>query len=666
VIEPADGTAWSAIADAEDARAATSQQLATIHAGTRSGSADIRRLSVRALGRLQRADQVDSIARALADRSSAVRAEAAHALALAVIADRNPARVRATVRAAIAREKSSDVVAALAETLGRLRDVNADSAAIVATELAELTERDPAIRLGAVRGLYFVVRQPAAVRRGIETARAALVRVATGGGSEASAPPGIREVERHARRLATETLALAGLADEATALQILRDPDPIVRREAVLIAGPQMADTAAAHRIVDAALTDPFWLARFEAMRQMHLRLARTVPCANLESFLRDNSTHVRLEAIDVMGSRCIADARTSATLDSIARTLRASTTAWHEPAHAVSALAKRDPARARAILPAFETHPDLFVRTYADTVAFIVRDAAALRRLANDRAPNVRAGAVHGLRMLVHHDADSVYLAQLASDDGQLLMEAAAALDSSTTPGVASLILDALDRVTIPKRENSRDGRMALLNTLAHIGTASDAPRVARYLSDFDPQVAARAAALLEAWGVAAVAAAKPLPREPMPTYGEARMLQRATVHVVMQSGATFDVAMLPFDAPTNAARFARLARTGYFNGLTLHRVEPNFVVQGGSPNANEYAGAPRFSRDEVGYPNNRGTVGLSTRGHDTGDAQLFINIIDNTQLDPLYTVFAVVVNGMDAVDRILEGDAIRSITIR
>ena len=106
-------------------------------------------------------------------------------------------------------------------------------------------------------------------------------------------------------------------------------------------------------------------------------------------------------------------------------------------------------------------------------------------------------------------------------------------------------------------------------------------------------------------------------------------------------------------------------MARGGYFNGLTLHRVEPNFVVQGGSPNANEYKGAPRFSRDELGIPNYRGTIGLSTRGHDTGDAQIFINTVDNVLLDPLYTVFAVVSSGMDSVDRMLEGVTIKRIIV-
>jgi cyclophilin family peptidyl-prolyl cis-trans isomerase len=87
---------------------------------------------------------------------------------------------------------------------------------------------------------------------------------------------------------------------------------------------------------------------------------------------------------------------------------------------------------------------------------------------------------------------------------------------------------------------------------------------------------------------------------------------------------------------------------------------------VQGGSPHANEYRGDGPFSRDELGLAGNwRGTVGLSTRGRDTGDAQLFINLIDNVRLDHDYTVFAEVVAGMDVVDRMQEGARMRRVTV-
>jgi cyclophilin family peptidyl-prolyl cis-trans isomerase len=106
--------------------------------------------------------------------------------------------------------------------------------------------------------------------------------------------------------------------------------------------------------------------------------------------------------------------------------------------------------------------------------------------------------------------------------------------------------------------------------------------------------------------------------------------------------------------------------ARQGYYDGLDMHRVVPNFVVQGGSPGANEYAGDGAFMRDELGLVSNvRGTLGVSTRGRDTGDAQFFINLLDNPRLDHDYTVFAQVAAGMDVVDRLLEGDVIERVEV-
>ena len=126
------------------------------------------------------------------------------------------------------------------------------------------------------------------------------------------------------------------------------------------------------------------------------------------------------------------------------------------------------------------------------------------------------------------------------------------------------------------------------------------------------------------------------------------------------------FELRLLPDEAPVTSSHIATLAREGYYNGLTFHRVAPNFVLQGGSPGANEYAGQGPFMRDEVGLVSHRrGTVGISTRGRDTGDAQIFINLVDSPRLDHTYTVFAEVTSGIDVVDRILEGDVIERVDV-
>jgi cyclophilin family peptidyl-prolyl cis-trans isomerase len=119
----------------------------------------------------------------------------------------------------------------------------------------------------------------------------------------------------------------------------------------------------------------------------------------------------------------------------------------------------------------------------------------------------------------------------------------------------------------------------------------------------------------------------------------------------------------MDPAAAPITVDRFLELVSMDhYYDGLTIHRVVPNFVIQGGGPGANEYSGHKDYMRDEIGAWNVRGTVGLSTRGRNTADAQFFINLVDNPRLDPDYTIFAsVLAADMAVVDRIQEGDGMR-----
>jgi peptidyl-prolyl cis-trans isomerase B (cyclophilin B) len=178
---------------------------------------------------------------------------------------------------------------------------------------------------------------------------------------------------------------------------------------------------------------------------------------------------------------------------------------------------------------------------------------------------------------------------------------------------------------------------------------------------------VAARVAEIMTEWtGEFRTPESAPLQRQPLPPAEDVQRLAATRVVLEMARGGEIEIRLLPNEAPIHAARFERLAAEGYFDGLTFHRVLSNFVIQGGSPGANEYVGASAYTRDEVGLVSHwRGTVGTSTRGRDTGDAQIFINLVDNLRLDHEYTVFGEVVRGMDVVDRVAEGDSITRVRI-
>ena len=129
-------------------------------------------------------------------------------------------------------------------------------------------------------------------------------------------------------------------------------------------------------------------------------------------------------------------------------------------------------------------------------------------------------------------------------------------------------------------------------------------------------------------------------------------------------QPGIEIELSVL--DAPQTAQNFITLARKGYFNGLQIHRVVPNFVIQDGDPRGDGSGGPGYTIRDELNdRPFLRGTVGMALSGPDTGGSQFFITQAPAPHLDGGYTVFGWVSKGMDVVDRIQPGDVIEGVEI-
>ena len=122
--------------------------------------------------------------------------------------------------------------------------------------------------------------------------------------------------------------------------------------------------------------------------------------------------------------------------------------------------------------------------------------------------------------------------------------------------------------------------------------------------------------------------------------------------------------------ETPITVANFIKLAESRFYDGLTFHRVIPDFVIQGGCPIGNG-AGGPGYTiKCETSAPrqyHDRGVLSMAHRGKDTGGSQFFIcHNRQNTQhLDGVHTCFGKVVEGLDVIDDIRPGDLIFSVTI-
>ena len=410
----------------------------------------------------------------------------------------------------------------------------------------------------------------------------------------------------------------------------------------------------------------------------------RRVPeeCARIVPRVHADNPRTMLGAIDSLAlcSPAPGDDGTArtATLRAIAASLdprdiprKFNKVSWHAAAHALVALAHA-PAGAHDaadLLPRFVAHPSAHVREYAARAAAPLKRGEVLLGLAADPDDNVRATAIAGLSQVGRHAFDSVYVAALAAHGYQVVLAAATALAGTTSPAAAPALLASLDRLSAERRENSRDERMMILTRLSELGAPADAPRLEQYTADFDTTVAGKTAAILTKWtGKPVVAHAQPLPirTEPLAQIFRARGMQLRITMAKSSGGGTIVAKLFNNEAPATVARIVRLARAHYYDGLTFHRIATGFVIQGGSPGANEYVGDAAFMRDETSVRSHlRGTLGISTRGHDTGDAQFFVNLIDNRRLDHDYTVFGEIISGMEIVDQTLEGDVMERVEI-
>jgi cyclophilin family peptidyl-prolyl cis-trans isomerase len=480
-----------------------------------------------------------------------------------------------------------------------------------------------------------------------------------------------RSVSKHSSNdsAPARLLALAALINgrgltEDTERIALKDTDWPVRRLAVtvLAGGGGGLDEPSRIGLIEEALGDQSPHVRYEALRAYARRGARTNGCGPILDRRDDRDQHVMLAALDALGDHCKEDEEITALVMAEARVPPA-VGSWHRETHAFVALAKRAPEKAAALMEPFALHPVWWVRMYAAGAAAVAGDLVHLEKLAYDANDNVREAAIEPLRRLKSGGADPAILAALERTDVQLLRTAALLLkESPYSQAVSRALIAALMRLTREGKETSRDARLALLDAMTVHTTADETTELQPLLRDFDPRIAERTAQLITAL-TGRTPATAPFPR---PRGWPQEFLDlRQCVTVNLGAGGSFVMRMQPASAPVAVDRFLKLAtKDHYYDGLTFHRVVPNFVIQGGSPGANEYAGHREYMRDEVGGQNVRGSVGLSSRGRNTGDAQIFINLVDNPRLNYDYTVFATV-EDLSAVDKIQEGDVIRSMNL-
>ena len=282
---------------------------------------------------------------------------------------------------------------------------------------------------------------------------------------------------------------------------------------------------------------------------------------------------------------------------------------------------------------------------------------------VAKNKDPVIRAAAV---RALSHFDEEAVsaaLIARLEDDDWVVATEAATALgkteDESAIPGLIATYTRRRERVEV-------DVRIAILDALKAMRAAQSRELALEALDDPDRRVRVAAQALLREIG-----GAVPEMKSDRQFYEERFEPKRradlappfGTKRVVIKTKrGDIEIELFGDDATQTAASFLTLAQSGFYDGLTFHRVVPNFVVQGGCPRGDGWGDAGYFLRAEVNqHRYGRGYVGVADSGKDTGGSQFFITHSPQPRLDGRYTIFGRVTKGMEAVDEIDQGDTFR-----
>ncbi|MEO7959955.1 MAG: peptidylprolyl isomerase [Ginsengibacter sp.] len=143
-----------------------------------------------------------------------------------------------------------------------------------------------------------------------------------------------------------------------------------------------------------------------------------------------------------------------------------------------------------------------------------------------------------------------------------------------------------------------------------------------------------------------------------------------KVTTGEIQTKKGTMKFELYDEDAPGTAANFKKLISEGFYNGLTFHRVIPEFMVQGGCPNGTG-AGGPGYTIDceTKGklQQHDRGVLSMAHRGPNTGGSQFFIchNRSNTKHLDGVHTCFGKVTEGLDVLDEIKGGDVMEKVTL-
>ncbi len=339
--------------------------------------------------------------------------------------------------------------------------------------------------------------------------------------------------------------------------------------------------------------------------------------------------------------------------------------------AAALRALSRADPQRfVFALSGGLGADPDWRVRAAAAEGlgrADPVAGRPALTAMLADPDERVLPAVLEALVAAEAPEAPGLLLERLQAP-GVVVRAAAARLLGALRPPEAGVALAAA--YAAAESDAAFAARAAIVEALGAYGGDAAGDALRRALDDRDWAVRVRAAEQLSRTSPEARPREEiaPAPGAPGLDYAAPRLTNPpVSPHVFLETArGVIEIELAVLEAPLTADRFTTLARRGFFDGLTFHRVTPGEAVHGGDPRG-DGRGGPGFTlRDEPSeLPFLRGTVGLARDHPDAGGSRFFITLLPQPRLDGRRTAFARVVAGMEVVDALQTGDRIERVLV-
>lgn len=446
-------------------------------------------------------------------------------------------------------------------------------------------------------------------------------------------------------------------------IALLTDRDPYTRAFAAKGLGA-MKDRAAVDALIP-LVGDPDRPVAIEAIRSLG-RIGGSAAAPSMIALLRSASTetNVRVEAITALGSM-----PGPGVFDMLVDLLSDRRPAVRGAA--IKALARVDPEGFVTVFSGLDADANWSVRAaLATALGGLTAETGMprLRAMLSDEDAKVLPAVIGAIAKLKPADAGAIVMEQLKASDPVVRAAAANAVGQLKPSAGAAALVDAYQRSL---SDTTYVARAAVLNALEAYGREAALPLLTDALADKDWALRLRAAALMQDLDgtTDALSRIRPVPSiKTTEYYSRPELIAPpfSTQAFIETDKGTIQLELAVLDAPITSDTFITLARQGFFDGLPIHRVVPDFVIQAGDPRGDSEGGPGFTIRDEINQlPYLRGTVGMALDWADTGGSQFFITHSPQPHLDARYTVFGRVIAGMDVVDRIEQWDVIRRVRV-